>query len=301
MITETAPAKINLFLHVGPVRRDGLHALESLFVFADAGDRISVEDADTLSLEIDGPFAAALAPFPVRSNLVWRAAEMLAAALGREPRAAIRLTKNLPVAAGVGGGSADAAAALRALTRLWGGSLSAAQLNRLAFRLGADVPACLDGAPVYVSGAGEHVAAGPRMGPLWVCLVNTGALMPTGPVFRAFDRAHPSPPAPTPARRALLATPGAVAAYVGQTCNNLEQFAILRESTIGGALEYLAGCAGVLAARMSGSGATVFGLFSSQTAAQRAANGARAKGWWSIAARVKGRGAPQSGISVQDE
>ena len=196
MISERAPAKINLYLHVAPVRSDGLHELASLFVFATKGDDVTIEAAPDLSLAIEGPFANALSGLPVDQNIMWDAAIMLREAAGISDGAAITLRKNLPIASGVGGGSADAAATLRGLMRLWRPAISETALFDLAFRLGADVPACLSAAPIYVTGAGENIARGPELPPLWVCLVNPGVDMPTGPIFNAFDAAHPSPPAP---------------------------------------------------------------------------------------------------------
>jgi 4-diphosphocytidyl-2-C-methyl-D-erythritol kinase len=176
-----APAKINLYLHIGPLRADRLHDLASLFVFAHDGDVIRVEAAKDLSLKVTGPYAPLLKDLPPEKNLVYRAAELLAREADVRAGAAITLEKHLPVAAGVGGGSADAAAALRALVKLWNVNISETALSRLAFRLGADVPACLARAPVNVSGAGERIEKGPVLPPLWIALVNPRVEMPTGP------------------------------------------------------------------------------------------------------------------------
>lgn len=285
MIAEIAPAKINLYLHVGPLRRDRLHALASLFVFAKDGDVIRVEPAKTLSLRVEGPFANALKDLPPEKNLVFRAAQRLALAAGGAEGAAIVLEKNLPVAAGVGGGSADAAAALRALMKLWRAGIGDAALARLAFSLGADVPACLARAPVNVSGAGEILSRGPSLPPLWVCLVNPRVAMPTGPVFRAFDRATPEPPNPVcdPFRASTYAM---LRAAMARTRNDLEPFAVARAPVVREAIETLAAAPGAIAARMSGSGATSFALFSSREAAARAAAGARSRGWWAMASAL---------------
>jgi 4-diphosphocytidyl-2-C-methyl-D-erythritol kinase len=285
MIAEFAPAKINLYLHVGPVRRDGLHELRSLFAFVGDGDRILAQPSRDVSLELRGPFAGSLAGEDVRRNLVFRAAMTLREASGVREGAAIVLEKNLPIAAGVGGGSADAAAALRALARLWKLNVAPADLRRLAFSLGADVPACLDAAPALVSGAGERIERGPRLAPLFVALVNPRVAMPTGPIFRAFDAQNRAPAAPV----FDMLRPATIAGAIDMLCatrNDLEPFAIKRAPVVGLALQTLLGAPGVLGARMSGSGATVFGLFSSLSAAQRAALGARARGWWSTAAPV---------------
>ncbi len=285
---EIAPAKVNIYLHVGPLRRDRLHELKSLFVFADGGDIISARRATGLSLTIKGPFAGDLTREPVENNLVLRAARRLQRATGVNAGAALSLDKRLPIAAGVGGGSADAAATLRVLMKLWRVSLGEAQLHALAFSLGADVPACLSHAPVLVSGAGERVRPGPRLPPLWVCLVNPRVAMPTGPVFRAFDAAETAPAAPAdPVFEAHGAIAG-VKALLGASRNDLQRFAIAREPVIAHALGALSQTAGALGARMSGSGATIFSLYASSTAASRAAQAMRANGWWTMASPVIG-------------
>lgn len=285
MIREIAPAKINLYLHVGPARRDGLHALESLFVFADEGDVIEAAPAADLSLDIIGPFAGPLSAEPVERNLVMRAARKLKALCDVGAGARITLAKRLPIASGVGGGSADAAATLRALMRLWNIAPAPRELARLAFSLGADVPACLDRRPVLVGGAGEIVKPAPALPPLWVCLANPGVAMPTGPVFRAFDAENPAPAAPA-------AAPFSGAGYAlveglfENSRNDLQPIAIWREPVIQTVIERLAARRGALGARMSGSGATAFGLFSSAAAAARAAQEMAGRGWWSMSAKI---------------
>ncbi len=285
MIAEVAPAKINLYLHVGGLRPDRLHHLESLFVFADRGDVVSAAPAAELSLEIVGPFAAALSKEPVNRNLVLRAARLLRKAAGVTVGARLTLDKRLPIASGVGGGSSDAAAALRALSRLWQVRLSEPDLKRLAFSLGADVPACLSRRSVFVSGAGEILSPAPKLPPLWVCLVNPNVAMPTGPVFRAFDAANPTPakPAPAPIGVARFST---VRSLMQSSRNDLEPIAIARQFVIQEAIDRIAHRPGALAARMSGSGASVFGLFTSKGAADRAANEMAGRSWWSLSARL---------------
>ncbi|MEK7266154.1 MAG: 4-(cytidine 5'-diphospho)-2-C-methyl-D-erythritol kinase [Pseudomonadota bacterium] len=283
MITEIAPAKINLYLHVGAQRRDKLHDLESVFVFADGGDVLTAEAAGTLTLELTGPFATALRNEPVEKNLVMRAARLLKETFEVRAGARLVLDKRLPIASGIGGGSADAAAALRALVRLWGLRVTGPELRRLAFSLGADVPACLDRAPTHVGGAGEVLSRGPLLPPLWVCLVNPQVPMPTGPVFRDFDAASPRPSAPL---KVSLAGNGyrAVRRLLDNTCNDLEAFAIHRQSVVQTVIGRLASRPGALGARMSGSGATVFGLFTSAVAAARAGRDMAGRGWWSMSA-----------------
>ena len=291
MITEIAPAKINLYLHVGAVRADGLHDLASLMAFAATGDVVRAEPAPggEITLEIIGPFAGPLKAFPTRDNLVFRAAVMLREACGLRANthfgARLLLDKRLPVAAGVGGGSADAAAALRALIALWNldGEIDAGRLRRLAFALGADVPACLESSPVLVTGAGERLRPARRLPPLWAALVNPRVETPTGPVFRAFDAATPAPALQSPllAVEPTAPTYEAVAVLMAATRNDLQTPAIARAPVIAETLKLLDAAPGRLGpARMSGSGATTFALFSSAAAAERAAAAARARGWW---------------------
>ncbi len=284
MIEEIAPAKINLYLHIGPTRADGLHDLASDFVFAEDGDRLIAQEANGLSLEVKGPFAGALAGEPVESNLVWKAAEALQAYSGVSKGARLVLDKRLPVAAGIGGGSADAAAALRALVRLWDVNINISDLNEIAFRLGADVPACLQRAPISVTGAGECLGAGPCLPPLWVCMVNPGVAMPTGPIFRAFDHFMPCPAEPLLWKRSRISNYDDARAMMGGTRNDLEPYAVQRAPQIQTVLNFLTAHPGVLAARMSGSGATSFALFTSLAAARAAANAAHGAGWWAMAA-----------------
>jgi 4-diphosphocytidyl-2-C-methyl-D-erythritol kinase len=282
MIRETAPAKLNLYLHVGPLRRDGRHALASFFVFTEDGDAVTVKAAHDISLTISGPAAGALADLPPWDNLVWKAADLLRETCGVTQGAAIRLEKNLPTAAGIGGGSADAAAALRALVKLWNIEITDDALAQLAFRLGADVPACLTGAPALVAGAGEEVSPGPALPPLWACLVNPGVEIPTGPVFQAFDAANPAPAAPT-APALGEASYDALTQMMGATRNDLQPAAIACAPGIVDIIKRLGQYRGALGARMSGSGATCFALFSTAADAERARAESHNEGWWAMA------------------
>ncbi len=285
-ISETAPAKVNLYLHIGGIREDGLHDLASLFVFTRDGDRVFVERADTISLTITGPFAAALSAFPTEENLVWKAASLLKEEFSVDSGVKITLEKNLPIAAGIGGGSADAAAALRALVRHWNLTVPEDTLSHLAFRLGADVPACLNGAPVDVTGAGETVSLGPKIAPFWICLVNPGIATPTGSIFTAFDAANPTPQTPA------LALPRqideeTIEALLRETRNDLETAACLHAPEIKETLGFLEKRPGVLGARMSGSGATCFALFRSEEESIQAAAKAKSFGWWALASQLE--------------
>ncbi len=285
VIRESAPAKINLYLHVGPVRADGLHDLASLFVFTEGGDEIVAEPADALSLNIEGPFADALAGASVKDNLVMRAAEALRAHAGVKAGAKLTLVKNMPVAAGIGGGSADAAAALRALGKLWNVSIADAELHALAFGLGADVPACLDRRPVFVGGAGEKLSPAPSLPPLWVLLVNPGVEMQTGPVFSRFDTDTPAPSTPLHPQ-VDFASGGAAQTLMKQSRNDLEKPAFSLAPEIAELLKSMESYPGALAARMSGSGATCFALFDNAKAASAAQIYFEEKKFWAMASAL---------------
>lgn len=279
-MTETAYAKINLALHVRARREDGYHALESIFAFAQHGDELSAEPRDdgVITLAIDGPFAAGLDGGD--DNLVMRAAWALEAHLGGGHGAALRLTKNLPVASGIGGGSADAAAALRLLCRLWGVAPSPEALSAIALSLGSDVPACLASRTLFVGGRGEELADmqvdGLRDAP--ILLVNPGVALSTGPVFAGWDRIDRG--ALTAASIEMLSTSGR---------NDLESPALSLAPVIGDVIASLHRQNGVLLARMSGSGATCFALFG--TTQDRDAAAAAIAGehpdWWTIASRIR--------------
>jgi 4-diphosphocytidyl-2-C-methyl-D-erythritol kinase len=281
-LTEAAPAKVNLYLHVTGRRADGYHLLDSLVVFAGIGDVLEAAPSDTLSLRVEGPFAAGLAD--ELDNLVLRAARALAAEAGVPARARLVLHKNLPVASGIGGGSADAAAALRLLARLWDLRPDPSAMARLALALGADVPVCLTGRASRMSGIGEQLAAAPRLPDCGILLVNPGVAVATADVFRA--RSGPwSSPAPLPAAWSDTAS---VADHLRQLHNDLEQAAVALQPVIGNVLAVLAGLPGCRLARMSGSGATCFGLFDTPGIAVRAAMQIRHPGWWNWGGALAG-------------
>ena len=274
-VREAAPAKVNLHLHVVGKRADGYHLLDSLAVFAGTGDEVRAEAADDLSLTLDGPFAAGLAA--EQDNLVLRAARSLADWAGIAPRARLALTKNLPVASGIGGGSADAAAALRALVRLWGLTPPADALAALAARLGADVPVCLASHPARMGGIGEILTAAPRLPVCGLALVNPGVAVSTPEVFRA-RRGGFSAPADLPDAWPDAA---AMAGDLVRLGNDLQAPAVALRPAIADALAAMAAAPGCRLARMSGSGATCFGLFDDDAAAASAAAGGLARpGWW---------------------
>jgi 4-diphosphocytidyl-2-C-methyl-D-erythritol kinase len=280
-IDEFAAAKVNLYLQVTGRRPDGYHVLDSLVVFVDIGDRVSVSAADRLSLEVTGPFNSDLG-LDKENNLVLRAARALAAEVGIEAGATVDLVKNLPVAAGIGGGSADAAATLRALLRLWPVSLDRERLFALALNLGADVPVCLDSATMVMSGIGGQLEPAPPNWPtLHLVLVTPGCALSTAAVFAAREGEF------TPAVPLDLASPsiGDVVAALGARRNDLEPIARRLEPAIDATLASLTGQPDCLIARMSGSGATCFGLFASTVAASRAAANLSAahSSWWVVA------------------
>jgi len=275
-----ARAKVNLYLHVTGKRDDGFHLLDSLIVFAEAGDRLSVEAADDLSLAIDGPFADGLAA--EADNLVLRAARAVAAEIGVVPRARIRLTKNLPIASGIGGGSADAAAALAGLCQLWNAAIATERLHRIALSLGADVPVCVDGAPSFIGGIGEEIVPAGRLPAAWLLLVNPKVPTPTPQVFKARRGDFSSPARWTTAP----ATAEDLGIYLGAQRNDLTEAARSVAPVIGDVLAAIADTQDCLLARLSGSGATCFGLYATAAAATAAgaAIGRRQPQWWQVAA-----------------
>ena len=275
---RTARLKVNLCLHVTGRRADGLHELDSLVTFADFGDRLALAPAPAgLVLELDPA-----APFADRvpagaDNLALRAGRRLAR---RHPAGArIRLAKDVPVGAGLGGGSADAAAVLRGLRRLWNLPLADADLAALAFRLGADIPVCLGARPARLRGAGERVDPVP-LPRFPAVLVWPGVAIATPAAFAAFAaRGAPGPGLPPLPRR--LAGPAALADWLRHTRNDLEPAAGEAAAAVAAARAALL-AAGALHAAMSGSGSAVCGIFAAAPAAARAARAlARARpDWW---------------------
>lgn len=267
-----AHAKVNLWLNVVGRRDDGYHLLDSLVAFVDLADQVEARPGGRLSLALDGPLAGSLAG--EADNLVLKAARLLADRAGVAPRAAIRLVKHVPVAAGLGGGSADAAAALRELVALWRVAMPEEELFDLAARLGADVPMCLAGRTAFVSGIGDRLTWAPPLPECAVLLVNPGTVLPTRDVFAARRGAFSSVrPAPRPWRD--LAELAGVLADRG---NDLTTAAISLEPVVGQVLEAL-GRTEARHAAMSGSGATCFGLYDSDDLAHRAAS-ALPPAWW---------------------
>jgi 4-diphosphocytidyl-2-C-methyl-D-erythritol kinase len=269
-----APAKVNLALHVTGRRDDGYHLLDSIVVFAGVGDWLKIEPAAELRLSVTGPLSAGVPAD--RRNLVWRAAE----AFGAQHGAAIVLEKNLPHAGGIGGGSADAAAALRGLSELWGLPVpGAAQL----LDIGADVPVCLESRPARMRGVGEVLDRLPPLPPLWLVLVSPGVAVPTGPVFQSMEVVN-NPPL----FMAEWQDADGFISWLSAARNDLE--AIVRASVpeVDEVLRALAAESQCRLARMSGSGGTCFGLFTDETTARDAAArlSSRNGKWWVHAAPV---------------
>lgn len=284
--TEFAPAKVNLTLKVGPPRADGYHPLSSIVVFADWGDALGAEPAGSLTLTLTGPGGEALAGEP--QNLVLKAAYALRAAAGKpELGAALTLEKHLPVAAGLGGGSSDAAAALRLLNRVWDLGFSTRALAEIGSVVGADVPACVHARPLLMTGIGETITPLIAWPALPAVIANPGAALATGPVFKALDAQD----------RALLGTMRAPVAGSMETAlaliedgaNDLEPPARTLEPLAGETIDALAGLSGARLARMTGSGASAFALFDTKDAAVKAAAAlARARPGWSVQAVTLG-------------
>lgn len=274
MVQESAPVKINLYLRITGRRDDGYHLLDSLVVFADIADALLAERDDRLALHVTGPFAAGLAN--ETDNLVTRAARALARETGVTGGARLTLTKNLPIASGVGGGSADAAATLRALCRLWDLSPDPATLGRLALSLGADVPVCLLSRATRMAGIGEILTEAPVLPDCAIALVNPGVAVATPAVFKA--RHGPfSSPAALPSGWPDAATMARDLAGWG---NDLAAPAQSLQPIIQDVIAAIAAQPGCLLARMSGSGATCFGLFASRIEAETAAAALGRHGWW---------------------
>ena len=270
---ETAHAKVNLHLHVTGRRADGYHLLDSLAVFPTVADRLSATPADDLTLTVEGPFAAALQNEP--DNLVLRAATRLAEAHGLRAGARLVLHKVLPIASGIGGGSADAAAALRLLARLWSVPIP----DGLALALGADVPVCLAQSPARMQGVGEILVPAPRLPAFGMVLANPGLAVPTPAVFRqrAATGAGFTPPAILPD---AWPTAAAMATDLAATTNDLAEAAIALCPVIADVLAALATLPGCRLARMSGSGATCFALFDTPAMAMEAAARLNQPDWW---------------------
>ena len=277
---ELARAKVNLHLHVTGRRDDGYHLLDSLAVFADVADLLDAEPAEFLTLALRGPFGAGLEAEP--DNLVLRAARALQAETGTTKGAALTLDKRLPIASGIGGGSADAAAALRLLTRLWDLDIAPERLSGIAATLGADVPVCLRSEATRMGGIGEHLRPAPDLPACGLLLVNPGVAVSTPAVF------HARLPGFNPEAILPDSWPDArtMAADLGRLSNDLEPPALSLCPEITSVLAWLRTHPACLLARMSGSGATCFALFPTPADAGSAAS-TTPPGWWSASGTMR--------------
>lgn len=266
-LVETAYAKINLALHVREKMANGYHRIETLFVFCEDGDELRAESANHVSIEVAGPFAAELQG---KSNLVLDAAAALREASGIAAGASLKLTKNLPVGSGLGGGSADAAASLRLLNRLWGLDWPNRKLDPVARELGADVAPCLYSLPMRGTGRGDELAPA-ELGLTGhaVLLINPRTPVSTAEVFAKWDGVDRGP----------------LALWRGGR-NDLEQPAAKLAPLIPTVLAWLSAQPGVECTRMSGSGATCFALFETEQARDEAAE-AVPREWWRLATRLR--------------
>jgi 4-diphosphocytidyl-2-C-methyl-D-erythritol kinase len=287
-LVEKAPAKINLTLRVLGRREDGYHELESLVAFADVADKLDLapgEPGENASLEIIGPFAKACGPRA--DNLVIKAVQTLRHRKGRLKAGSFILEKNLPVAAGIGGGSADAAAALRLLARANGMALDDPRITGSAIEVGADVLVCLDPKPRIMRGVGDLLSEPHVLPPLPALLVNPGVPLPTRDVFKRFHG--------TPSNKKFLAnvptTFDGMIGFLNENGNDLMQAAIACAPIISEVLIVLRALPAVHLVRMSGSGPTCFALFRTLGEAQAAARRLQAerKDWW-MRATVLGAG-----------
>jgi len=288
-----APAKVNLFLHVGAVDADGYHPVASLMSFADVGDRLSLTPADSFSFGVEGEFADALAGEDPAGNLVWRAVQRLLS-LAEAPAPLLRLTldKALPVAAGLGGGSSDAGAALKLLRDSLGLAVDDQALQDIAADLGADGPACLVARPVIGEGRGDRLSPAPAMPPLPAVLVNPRRACSTGQVYRAFDALAASESgADLPRLAERYESVAAVVAMLSQCRNDLEPPALGVCPEIAEVLAALRAAPQTRLARLSGSGATCFALCetSGEAEALAAALSDQRPDWW---IRACGLGGP---------
>jgi len=284
-LTRTAAAKINLTLEITGRRNDGYHSLQSLVAFTDICDTLTFTPAPTLALDIRGPNAHGLASD--QSNLVLKAARLVRAHLRTEDGVAITLEKHIPIAAGLGGGSADAAATVDACMTLWAQSgQPPLSDDALAFNLGADVPICRNGNAATMRGIGEVISEPVALPEAWVVLINPGVALSTAAVFAALSGNFTTESEPP----AGFESVSALAEFLNTRENSLTESAVQQAPQIGEVLTALAGQAECLVARMSGSGATCFGLFGAEEDAAGCAGRLTQANpeWWIQTSPLKG-------------
>ena len=282
-LTALAPAKVNLFLHVAPLAPDGYHPLASLMVFADVGDRLTLSPAEETGFDVIGPFGPELSGLAAADNLAWRAVRRLLERAGARPDPfRLTLEKALPVAAGLGGGSSDAGAALRLARDAFVPDAPDAELEAIAAELGSDGPACLYARPVLAQGRGERLSPAPALPPLPAVLVNPGVACSTGRVYRAYDVQATAGDAEPPELPRAFADVASAVGVLTACRNDLEAPALTVAPEIGGVLDGLRAAPEVRLARLSGSGATCFALCA--TAADAGSLAARLTAeeprWW---------------------
>ncbi len=271
-----APAKINLFLHITGKREDGYHLIQSLMVFVDVGDVLDFAKHDGLFIDVDGDFAGDM-PM-ANDNLIYKAATLLAADYKIQPKGAVKLTKNLPVASGIAGGSSDSAAALRGFARLWGLPDEYERMQRLAQKLGADVPACYIGKPVWAEGIGEKMTRLPEMPAMHFVLVNPLVQTPTPEVFARYNSKFSAAIQFSGRRKTMHEWIADLKLYR----NDLTDAALQVTPEIKDVLQALVETPNCHFARLSGSGATCFGVYDNQDAAIAAVNKLKQRypRWW---------------------
>lgn len=274
VVTVPAPAKINLYFTITGRRSDGLHLVDSLVAFTTLGDEVTIRSGAPLQVTTSGTFAEKM-PDPEK-NLAYVAAQRLAEAAGVDPLADIHITKNLPVAAGIGGGSSDAAAVLRALPALWGLADGDVDLSAIGLTLGSDLPVCVFRKTAYASGIGEVLEDGPVLPPAGLLLVNPGVALVTASVYGARKGGF-NPP------ERLQRDPkdaADLAKLLADLDNDLTPSASRLCPIIKDVLAALEATPGCHLARMTGSGATCFGIFDNKAAAEAAAPAVQRDGWW---------------------
>jgi 4-diphosphocytidyl-2-C-methyl-D-erythritol kinase len=275
-----ARAKINLHLSVGPRRPDGFHDVATVLVTLDLADILFIEDAGVLRVETSPELDV-----PESANLAYRAAEVLGLAIGRAPRVRVMIEKHIPAAAGLGGGSADAAAVLRSLAVRWGLRLEDPEVHDVAATVGADVPFLLKGGCALFEGRGDVPSHRLPLPDLYVVLVNPGVPVPTAAAYAEFDRIPPRERRSAEPLVAAIETGDAVS-IAAAIHNDLTAASVGLVPAIGEALAWLAGRPGVYGCEMAGSGSTVFGICATASAAEAVARQARERAWWAEACRT---------------
>ena len=280
-----APAKLNLYLHITGRRTDNYHLLDSLFVFTDFGDELTFTPASEFKLLISGDFGQNL--ITTEDNIITRTVKLLAKHTNNKPDFHIELIKNIPVGAGLGGGSADAAACLKALSKMWNIDDNSL-IQEIALELGADVPSCLNSTPIFVNGIGEKISPAPSIPDCTILLINPGLHISTPDVFKKFN-----PDFSLPLQKDLLPTSSLkeFCEFLNQeTRNDLTTTAISIEPDISNIINTMTIQEGCYLSRMSGSGATCFGIFETMEQAEQAEkNMLHHHFWWAIKTKLKNK------------